>query len=127
MDERVKKLWVEALRSGKYIQGKGFLRELILGKPRDCCLGVLCDLFAAENPAEGKWAEREGNAIVFRTATDSSYSELPAQVQQWAGLDSANPNLGTSTAAEWNDAEELLEDGRPATFTDIAKMVEEYL
>lgn len=129
MDERVKKLWVEALRSGKYTQGQGFLRQLVDGKPRDCCLGVLCDLFAIENPADGKWVDPEhpGLASLFQTPTDSSASELPIEVQEWAGLDNSNPDLGESTAAQWNDGEELLEGDRQATFTDIARMVEEYL
>lgn len=41
MNADVKKRWVEALRSGKYTQGRGSLRS------RDdefCCLGVLCDI-----------------------------------------------------------------------------------
>jgi hypothetical protein len=134
MDERVKKLWVTALRSGEYTQGRGFLRELFDDKPRDCCLGVLCDLFAIENPTEGRWLtgrwltdQLEGNAVTFQTRTDSSASELPAEVQEWAGLHSPNPDLGESTAAQWNDGEELLEGDKQATFSDIAEMVERYL
>jgi hypothetical protein len=41
MDSQVKKMWVEALRSRKYVQGHGMLRD---AKNRFCCLGVLCDL-----------------------------------------------------------------------------------
>lgn len=37
-DER--RAWIEALRSGKYIQTKDTLRD----KTGHCCLGVLCDL-----------------------------------------------------------------------------------
>lgn len=33
--------WVDALRSGKYKQGRGRLRSL---DDKFCCLGVLCDL-----------------------------------------------------------------------------------
>ena len=40
MDADIKKRWVEALRSGKYAQGKNWLRN----KDNFCCLGVLCDL-----------------------------------------------------------------------------------
>jgi len=43
MDKRVKKLWIEALKSGKYVQQRGFvLRQ----GSRFSALGVLCDLHA---------------------------------------------------------------------------------
>lgn len=38
----IKAAWVAALRSGKYAQAQGRLREW--GKPAYCCLGVLCDI-----------------------------------------------------------------------------------
>ncbi len=41
MNPEIKKKWVEALRSGKYKQGKKVLRS---GNEKFCCLGVLCDL-----------------------------------------------------------------------------------
>jgi hypothetical protein len=41
MDPKVKKLWVKALRSGKYRQGR---QELITDKGSMCCLGVLCQV-----------------------------------------------------------------------------------
>lgn len=44
MDQRIKQLWLVALRSGKYEQGKRFLRA----GEQYCCLGVLCDLAATE-------------------------------------------------------------------------------
>jgi hypothetical protein len=40
MKAELKQLWVAALRSGKYAQGKSYLRV----KNEYCCLGVLCDL-----------------------------------------------------------------------------------
>lgn len=42
MDKDIKRRWVEALRSGKYTQGKGKLFEDY--KNAFCCLGVLCDI-----------------------------------------------------------------------------------
>lgn len=38
MNEELKKRWVEALRSGRYPQGKGLLRDV---NGNYCCLGVL--------------------------------------------------------------------------------------
>ena len=40
MTPEFKALWIEALRSGKYEQGRGALR---MGD-KFCCLGVACDL-----------------------------------------------------------------------------------
>lgn len=48
MNEKYKMLWVDALRSGKYQQGKNGLHQLIDYSDRSggyyCCLGVLCDV-----------------------------------------------------------------------------------
>lgn len=54
-----RKEWVAALRSGKYVQGGGFLRT-----PEDkyCCLGVLCDL--QESPG---WTQEKAERA-FTTA-----------------------------------------------------------
>lgn len=41
MNPEVKKLWVEALRSGNFKQGRGFLQPT---EDKYCCLGVLCRL-----------------------------------------------------------------------------------
>lgn len=40
MDTAIKTKWIEALRSGKYLQGTGCLRR----EETFCCLGVLCDV-----------------------------------------------------------------------------------
>lgn len=40
MNKKIKKLWLKALRSGEYKQGKLALRI----KNKYCCLGVLCDI-----------------------------------------------------------------------------------
>lgn len=57
MKKEVAKAWVEALRSGKYKQGKGWLRQEEPGvEPTFCCLGVLCDL-----SGQGRWKESAGS------------------------------------------------------------------
>lgn len=40
LDKEIKKAWIEALRSGKYEQGKGYLKK----DGAYCCLGVLCEI-----------------------------------------------------------------------------------
>ena len=53
MKKQWKQKWIEALRSGRYHQGQGYLRSVFQdpdgnrGDPaldKYCCLGVLCDL-----------------------------------------------------------------------------------
>lgn len=45
MKKSVKEAWVEALRSGEYKQGEGYLCQMgIDGAIRHCCLGVLTDM-----------------------------------------------------------------------------------
>ena len=40
--------WVEALESGKYEQGNGFLHVLLDGKHKYCCLGIACEVMGVE-------------------------------------------------------------------------------
>lgn len=50
--------WVEALRSGKYNQTRGKLKEITLTCEAFCCLGVLCDIVGV------KWADNVGTISV---------------------------------------------------------------
>ena len=72
------KAWVEALRSGKYAQGKDYLCL----DNRLCCLGVLCEV-----------AKESGLPVtVFEKDGERSYDQeslyLPDSVQAWVGLTS---------------------------------------
>lgn len=44
MNQKIKKKWVKALRSGKYKQGTEALKFTYDGEAEFCCLGVLCDI-----------------------------------------------------------------------------------
>lgn len=86
MKESIAKQWIEALRSGKYRQAHGTLRnnELIVNDRKKpvtgfCCLGVLCNLHAIEHP---KLAAKQ-------TDPDRYFDKggvLPKEVMKWAGL-----------------------------------------
>jgi hypothetical protein len=54
--------WVAALRSGKYEQGKGYLKR----ENKYCCLGVLCDLCGKKPYPHLKY--------------------LPQSVMKWSGI-----------------------------------------
>lgn len=81
MKPEVKKKWVEALRSGQYVQGHKALRiQQRDGSYTFCCLGVLCDIHAKETGKE--WDD--GNLYMDHEAS------LPRTVRDWAGLDATN-------------------------------------
>ena len=66
MNPEVKQLWLDALRSGKYEQGKLMLR------PTDnsyCCLGVLCEI--AQESGIGQYVPSEEHAGFTFKHTDS--------------------------------------------------------
>ncbi len=48
VDKKLKAKWVTALRSGKYTQGKGVLKDC---NGSYCCLGVLCHVAGKRIPA----------------------------------------------------------------------------
>lgn len=137
----VKTLWLDALRSGDYLQGDGYLAYIDPdenldddGQPvvRYCCLGVLCDL--AVKAGVGVTVTGLVSEDRIR-AYDGDKGGLPASVWEWAtgqdvtgGLlrfgdfDVEVPHqdepgaMYISTLAERND------DG--ASFDEIADLIE---
>lgn len=63
-----RKLWVEALRSGKYRQG----RNLLHGPDGMCCLGVLCDVAGLpwEDQGDGRYMAGDETRVAPRAAMD---------------------------------------------------------
>jgi hypothetical protein len=91
MKAHVRGRWIEALESGRYIQGIGALHERgaekwidgsMYSKPDSfCCLGVLCNL-AYEDGAVDITASERGSHVFY----DGESNYLPASVIRWAGL-----------------------------------------
>ena len=101
MNKEVKEKWVAALRSGKYKQTRGTLKD----KTGYCCLGVLCE---ATNSR--KW---------------HGYSLLPRHIMKKAGLQNE-----CGTYVEYKNGQTLLtdlNDNRKLTFNDIADIIEKQL
>lgn len=111
MNKRVKKLWLEALRSGDYKQGKLKLRN---DDNEFCCLGVLCDLYAKEHGK--RWGKRNGS-ITFMLLSGVP----PNKVWEWAGLSDANPRITTSPGS--GDSLAGLND-TGSDFSEIANLIE---
>lgn len=114
MDKKIKKLWLAALRSGEYRQARYKLRTRQNGF---CCLGVLCNIHAQENP----------ELAALNVSPLSYFGEtglLPSKVKSWAGLKSNNPTVkykgNTVTLA-------LLNDNKRLTYNQIADLIEEQL
>jgi hypothetical protein len=76
MNPEVKRKWISALRSKKYKQTTGRLKN----GDCFCCLGVLTDLYLKEHGLEHEWEDLAPS------------DDLPPQVEEWAGVD-ANPIL----------------------------------
>jgi hypothetical protein len=105
--ERVQ-LLVEALRSGRYQQGRGQL----LNDGLYCCLGVACEV-AAEN---GLPLRREVNEfdrdVTFGTDSDfagmgEDYAQLPWSVQAWYGFEDQDPEL-RGDLSDYDEAEDYI-------------------
>ena len=109
MDARIKALWIAALRSGEYKQGKHQLRD----GDSFCCLGVLCNIHAQEHPEIA--AEQ-----IDPDSYMGAFALLPFEVIGWAGLDTANPVIAGLHMSLWNDI-------RGADFNKIADLIEQHL
>ena len=83
MDPGIRAQWTAALRSGNYKQGQRNLRK----NNQFCCLGVLCDLAAADGIVEVTPAS-EGDGI---WDYGGDIGVLPHVVWEWAGLDDSSP------------------------------------
>lgn len=112
MNPRVKKLWVEALRSGAYEQGRFYLRS---NDDKFCPLGVLCNLHAIEHPEIAA-----GNRV--KTLYMGKETSLPPAVEHWAGV-------STNTCIVINDLKLAIyaHNDRGTTFAKLAKAIEEQL
>ena len=103
MNPEVKKMWTEALRSGKYKQGRGYLYS----EGKYCCLGVLREIAPKE----------------MRKSPGVRRGALSRKVMNWAGLSEADPIImirGFKKASEANDCLKL-------SFDEIADLIENNL
>lgn len=95
MNPWIKERWLGALRSGDFKQIDGYLG--VVGENREsevkgfCCLGVLCELAVDDGIIERTLAADE-DFFHYDYAT----GDLPLKVQQWAGLDSGNPEVSAN-------------------------------
>jgi len=143
MNPEVKKKWIEALKSGKYKQGRLTLRHTIKGEDAFCCLGVLCDLYLKENGLQWEESPLRLNAVNIlhniqmehMYLIDGAWGILPSKVIEWAGLECHDPSVVYSTGrvplSTLNDGPRIsskpVSKITPQTFIQIADIIEKGL
>jgi hypothetical protein len=127
MNPDVRRKWVTALKSGKYVKCTSRMHAVVNGTHQFCALGVLCDI-----------AEKEGITRITHTvdlgdgmhsvAYDDHFTMLPRKVMAWAGLDKQMPTIlfrdddgdqQIISVAQMNDALML-------SFNEIAELIDAY-
>lgn len=103
MNKTIKNLWVKALRSGKYKQGRSALCHGGPQGPCYCCLGVLSDL-----------AVKQG--VCSRREAFKYNGLLNDVVLNWASLHNDNP-------LDLSD----INDNKKSNFLQIADLIQEKL
>lgn len=133
MKPEIKKLWIDALLSGEYKQGQGYLHQIEDDMPKFCCLGVLTDL-AIKN---GVSIEIGENGLV--TTFDGASESLPESVIEWSGISSSNGGFTYTVNYRWEDFDGFVHDEQEEmeeslaelndnghTFEEIAKDIENH-
>lgn len=149
MNTEVKELWVNALRSGDYVQGRGQLAVVLDAVGDDktpnrkhCCLGVLCDIAASRGIVTTRYVTPEVDspvdAVTIIKYNDEAGS-LPPAVIQWAGITGTtfndDPLVCTDGHKDQDNCDDdchrktltILNDEDRATFTTIARYIEDQL
>jgi hypothetical protein len=111
--------WVEALRSGEYVQGERALET----HGEFCCLGVACDLF---RQLGGRLSRRINAFGEIEYGPDRDVSALPAIVQKALGLASADGDLRRRSVQVAMAPRDNLADANDAglPFPEIAALIE---
>jgi hypothetical protein len=130
MKPKIKSLWLQALRSGDYQQGRSYLRT----GDGFCCLGVLCDLAvkagvtswdAPRGPRPEEWVRT--NAPDSIQGIEGHIGLLPPTVQKWAGLEGTDSPRVFPNGSHGPVALSRLNDELRYDFTRIADLVEAQL
>jgi hypothetical protein len=126
MKKEIAKKWIKALKSGKYKQGKSFLKQYdTKNQPRHCCLGVLCELYNESMKKNHKKTLTVKNSNIcpengYRYVTFSGAGEsLPPVVKKWAGMKS---NYGDIDNQFYDSLADMNDFGK--TFNTISNTIE---
>lgn len=129
MNKNVMKKWVKALRSGKYKQGQGLLKQTTeQNKASHCCLGVLCELYDDEMKKNKKKTLSKKIDNIGVHSFNKQDETLPVVVQKWAGLFSKFGdfrNFDRSDITSYDEFASLADmNDLGCSFKKIAKTIE---
>lgn len=127
MNPEVKQVWLKALRSGDYQQG----RKRLKSDNHMCCLGVLCEEYRKVHPETSSWKSincLERFTTDIDPAGESYFGIPPPAVVAWAGLSQDNPTI-TIKNPVGDDIESSLayHNDEGASFAEIADIIETQL
>ena len=113
LDKEIKKSWIEALRSGKYKQG----REMLCCDDEYCCLGVLAHI-------NGKLEGEENRKYIIDSKGNHQLYILPKNLTKEWNIE----DCGDFQRFTIEDAKTLaqLNDSKDFTFEQIAEVIKLY-
>lgn len=102
IDTVLKKKWVKALRSKKFIQRTRSLSDRSYGT--FCCLGVLCEVAEIEKGGDGTY--KSGTGYVEGCLSDTLLEQFEIDADSHSKLINMNDDEGLSFSdiADWVDA-----------------------
>lgn len=115
MDTRIAEKWVDALRSEKYQQGTGCLKQTKNQQDKFCCLGVLADIAIKEG------LKINVKQLYERTIFGDRGDYLPTEVQKWANMKTPS---GYFTKDNITNTLSYINDGG-TKFDEIATIIED--
>ena len=130
MKQNIMKKWVKALRSGKFKQGTGTLKQYnSKGQVKYCCLGVLCELYNQEMKKKKKKTlpeKTKNNNSCFtdwhkHTVFGDKGFDLPKEVMKWSGIETSDGQLWY-TLGDLSTLSSLNDSGK--RFKTIANIIE---
>ena len=131
MNKTIAMKWVKALRSGKYKQGEAYLCQITNKGKKHCCLGVLTEMYQAEQKAKKKKAlptkvskayVDDSTAVVKYGNGECAAEELPVAVKRWAGMEGRLGEFDVMSKGYYGSLSHMNDDGH--SFKKIANFIE---
>jgi hypothetical protein len=131
MNKTIATKWVKALRSGKYKQGEAYLCQITNKGKKHCCLGVLTEMYQAEQKAKKKKVLPAKVGKIYHDATfdvvkygsgECAAEELPVAVKRWAGMGGRLGEFDVESDGYFGSLSHMNDDG--CSFKKIANFIE---
>lgn len=84
MNPEIKGKWIEALRSGRYVQYRGALHSF--NRNEHCCLGVLWDVCGQPDSIDDLWMQHVGETkerlVAMNDDEEKSFAEIADYIEK---------------------------------------------